>query len=153
MNLHAQAFSIFLVLAPAALAQDAAPTPAPAPELPQDVSARSLALEIAGAFTNDGYRIRDGFWPGLAEPGRPQFLEVNLFSGNEYWFSAAATAPARKVGISIFSEDGKPVEYLAFNDGAKAAAGFEPDFSGRYLLRFELLEGEKAPFCVVYSYK
>ncbi len=68
--------------------------PSPTPTAPEtDVSARSKALELAGAFSNDGYKIRDGYWPGEIEPNRPQFLEVNLFSGNEYWFSAAVILP------------------------------------------------------------
>ena len=140
-----------------ARAQEPAPSPqatqTPTPESAQDVSARSLALDVAGAFTNDGYRIRDGFWPGTAEPGRPQYLQVNVFAGNEYWFCAAATQPARKVAVSVYSEDGQPVDYLTFTDGNRAAAGFEPDISGRYFVRFEVLEGEKAPFCLVYAYK
>ena len=74
------------------------PVSDPGPE--SDVSARSKALELAGAFSNDGYKIRDGYWPGEIEPNRPQFLEVNLFSGNEYWFSAAVNPPGRKIAVA-----------------------------------------------------
>ena len=118
-----------------------------------DASARSKALELAGAFSNDGYKIRDGFWAGEIEPGRPQFLEVNLFAGNEYWFSAAATPPARKIAVSVFNEKGKPVEFQTHEDGAVAAAGFTPGISGRYFVKLASVEGEKSQFCLLYSYK
>jgi hypothetical protein len=118
-----------------------------------DVSARSKALELAGAFSNDGYKIRDGYWSGEIEPNRPQFLEVNLFAGNEYWFSAAATPPARKIAVAVFDEKGKPVDFQTYEDGAVAAAGFAPEVSGRYFVRLSAVEGGKSQFCLLYSYK
>jgi hypothetical protein len=124
--------------------------PAPADT---DVSARTKALELAGAFSNDGYKIRDGYWSGELEPNRPKFLEVNLFSGDEYWFSGATVSPARKIAVSIFDEKGKPVEFQTYEDGPVAAAGFVPEVSGRYFVKVSLLEGEKSQFCLLYSYK
>ena len=130
--------------------EDPSPTPAaPGP----DVSARSKALELAGAFSNDGYKIRDGYWPGEIEPNRPQFLEVNLFSGNEYWFSAAVNPPGRKIAVGVFNELGKPADFQTYEDGQVAAAGFVPEVSGRYYVKLTLVEGEKAQFCLLYSYK
>lgn len=143
---------VAILMATVGLATAQQPSPSPAPS-ETDVSARSKALELAGAFSNDGYKIRDGYWPGEIERERPQFLEVNLFAGNEYWFSAAATAPARRIVVSIFDEAGKPVEFQAYEDGPVAAAGFEPETSGRYFLKLALADGEKAPFCLIYSYK
>lgn len=119
----------------------------------EDVSARSKALEVAGAFSNDGYKIRDGFWSGELEPNRPQVLEVNLFGGNEYWFSAAAVPPARKIAVAVFDETGKPVNFQTYDNGNMAAAGYVPDLSGRYFVKLTLLEGEKSQFCLLYSYK
>ena len=128
--------------------------PSPTPAAPDtDVSARSKALELAGAFSNDGYKIRDGYWPGEIEQNRPQFLEVNLFSGNEYWFSAAVNPPGRKIAVGVFNATGKPMDFQTYEDGQVAAAGFVPEVSGRYYLKLTLLEGEKAQFCLLYSYK
>jgi hypothetical protein len=124
-----------------------------APETRERSTARSRALELAGAFANDGYKIRDGYWSGVLEPGKPQILQVNLFAGNAYWFSAAALAPARKLSVTLFDENGRPVTGELFQDGSTAAAGLLPDASGRYFVRLELVEGEKADFCLVYSYK
>jgi hypothetical protein len=135
----------------AAFAQESPPAPSPTAEI--DVSARSKALELAGAFSNDGYKIRDGYWPGEIEPNRPQFLEVNLFTGNEYWFSAAVTPPGRKITVSVFDENGNPLEYQTHEDGQVAAAGFVPEVSGRYFIKISLLEGDKSQFCLLYSYK
>ncbi len=122
---------------------------APAPP----VTVRSRALDLAGAFANDGYKIRDGFWPGILEAGKPQFLEVNLFSGNEYWFSVATLAPSAKLSVTLFDENGRPAEGEIYQDGASAAAGLVPGASGKYFVRVELLNGDKSEFCLVYSYK
>lgn len=140
-----------LVFLPAAVAQqDPAPSP---PAAETDVSVRSKALELAGAFSNDGYKIRDGYWPGEIEPNRSQFLEVNLFAGNEYWFSAAVTSPGRKIAVGVLNEKGMPMEYQIYEDGQAAAAGFVPEVSGRYFIKMSLLEGDKSQFCLLYSYK
>jgi hypothetical protein len=140
-----------VALLSAAFAQE---NPAPSPALEEnDVSARSKALELAGAFSNDGYKIRDGYWPGEIEPNRAQFLEVNLFAGNEYWFSAAVTSPGRKIAVSVLDEQGQPVEYQTYEDGQVAAAGFVPEVSGRFFIKMALLEGDKSQFCLLYSYK
>jgi hypothetical protein len=149
MTLLLRVLSAALILS-AAIAEE---TPAPSPAAESDVSARSKALELAGAFSNDGYKIRDGYWPGEIEPNRPQFLEVNLFAGNEYWFSAAVTSPGRKIAVSVLNEKGKPVDYQTYEEGQVAAAGFVPEVSGRYFVKMALLEGEKAQFCLLYSYK
>lgn len=118
-----------------------------------DVSARSKALELAGAFSNEGYKIRDGVWTGEIEPNKPLFLEVNLFAQNEYWFCAAAVPPARTIAVAVFDEKGKPVDYQTHDDGTQAAAGFVPETSGKYIVRLSLLEGEKSLFCLLYTYK
>lgn len=125
----------------------------PASTSDTDVSARSKALELAGAFSNDGYKIRDGYWPGELETNRPQFLEVNLFAGNEYWFCAASTPPARKIAVAIFDEGGKPVDFQTYDNGSTAAAGYIPPVSGKYFVKLTLIEGEKSQFCLLYSYK
>ncbi|MEI6339039.1 MAG: hypothetical protein WCQ57_10715 [Verrucomicrobiota bacterium] len=123
------------------------------PPAETDVSARSKALELAGAWSNDGYKIRDGYWSGELEPSRAKFLEVNLFAGNEYWFSAAVVPPGRKIAVSLFDEKGKPVACQVYENGSMAAAGFLPDTSGRYFVKATLVEGEKSQFCLLYSYK
>ena len=141
---------LLVVLSSGLFAQE---NPAPTPVAETDVSARSKALELAGAFSNDGYKIRDGYWPGEIEPNRPQFLEVNLFSVNEYWFSAAVNPPGRKIAVAVFNEIGKPMDFQTYEDGQVAAAGFVPEVSGRYYVKLTLLEGDKAQFCLLYSYK
>lgn len=141
-----------LALSSSVIAQDSNPTPTPE----TDVSARSKALELAGAFSNDGYKIRDGYWSGELEPNKSKYLEVNLFAGNEYYFSAAMVSPARKIAVTVFDEDGKPVDpsnLELYDNGPVAAAGFVPDVSGRYFVKITLLEGEKSQFCLLYSYK
>jgi len=118
-----------------------------------EVQARKDALDIAAAFSNDGFKIRDGHWCGIVKPHDHSLVAVNLYAGNEYWFSAAATEPAKKIGVSVYDETGKPLTTESYDNGEKAAAGFAPPNSGQYFVSVDLLEGEQSSFCLVYSYK
>ena len=118
-----------------------------------EVAARKSALELAGAFSNDGFKIRDGAWIGEVAPGKSNFIQVNLYAGNEYWFSLGTAPAASKASVSIYDETGAPVEYEPYAEGGTAAAGFSPEASGPYYVKVELLEGAPASFCLVYSYK
>ena len=69
------------------------PALAPNPAPPVPTEARRLALESAGAFSNDGFRIRDAEWPFTLTKAASAFLRVTLFEGNHYWFVVATPAP------------------------------------------------------------
>ncbi len=124
-----------------------------AEESDDEVNARKVALDLAGAFSNDGFKLRDGHWMGSFAPGKGAVIQVNLFAGNEYYFSLGATSKAKKVSVSVFDETGKPIAYEPYQEGASAAAGFSPDVSGPYLIKVEEVEGAAAAFCLLYSYK
>ena len=118
------------------------------------VAAREVALEMAGAFTNDGYKIRDGHWAGQLKLHIPQIVTVNLYAGNQYYFSLGSTDRAKKVSVTVYDETGKQVgDELFFQDRYRAAAGVSPVASGPYYVSVQLLEGEPADFCLLYSYK
>ena len=127
--------------------------PCRAAESDAETAARKTALDLAGAFSNDGFKLRDGHWAGPLQPGKGQIIQVSLYAGNEYWFSVGATPEAKKVAVTIYDETGKPLPFEPFSDESKAAAGFSPDASGPYYLKVEELEGEPATFCLIYSYK
>jgi hypothetical protein len=122
-------------------------------ETDAEVQARKDALDIAAAFSNDGFKIRDGHWCGIVKLHDHSLVAVNLYAGNQYWFSASATAPAKKIAVSVYDETGKQVTTESYDDGEKAAAGFSPTSSGQYFVSVDLLEGEESSFCLVYSYK
>ncbi len=122
-------------------------------ETDQEVAARQVALELAGAFSNDGFKLRDGHWTGTLARGESKVIAVNLYTGNEYWFSVGATDKAKKVSVEIFDETGAPVEGEKFTSGTKAASGLSVEKSGEYFIRVRLDEGEAAGVCFVYSYK
>lgn len=130
----------------------AANTSAPA-QTNTEVEARKSALDLAGAFTNDGFKIRDGHWCGTIKPHDHALIAVNLYAGNQYWFSAGATEQAKKIAVSVYDEGGKQVTTEGYNAGEKAAAGFSPTNSGQYFVSVDLVEGQEGSFCLVYSYK
>ena len=118
-----------------------------------EVQARKDALDLAAAFSNDGFKVRDGYWCGVAKPHDHSLVAVNLYAGNQYWFSAGATEPAKKIAVSVYDETGKQVTTDSYDNGERAAAGFAPSNSGQYFVSIDLLEGEQSSFCLVYSYK
>src|SRR5437879_2533117 len=118
-----------------------------------EVEARKDALDVAAAFSNDGFKIRDGHWCGIVKPHDHSLVAVNLYAGNQYWFSVGATEPAKKVAVSVYDETGKQVTTESYDNGEKAAAGFTPSSSGQYFVSVDLLEGGEGSFCLVYSYK
>lgn len=118
-----------------------------------EVLARKTALDVAGAFSNDGYKIRDGNWSGIIKPKEILLIQLNLYAGNEYWFTVGTTAEARKLAVTIYDETGQRMEAEPFQDAGKAAAGFAPAASGCYYVKIQELEGEPANFCFIYSYK
>ena len=91
-----------------------------------EVSARKDALELAGAFGNDGFKIRDGHSCGLLKPHDHALIAVNLYAGNEYWFSVGTAEPLKKVSVSIYDETGNQMSTENFSNEDKAAAGFAP---------------------------
>ena len=119
----------------------------------EEVSARRSALDLAGAFSNDGFKLRDGHWTGGFGPGKAQVIQVNLYAGNEYWFTLGASAQAKKLSITLFDEAGRQLETEPFAEGLTAAAGFSPEASGPYYLKIDAAEGKPAAFCLIYSYK
>jgi hypothetical protein len=122
-------------------------------ETDAEVRARKDALDVAGAFSNDGFKIRDGHWCGVLKPHDHALVAVNLYAGNQYWFSAAADEPAKKIAVSVYDETGKQLTTESYNNEEKAAAGFSPTNSGQYFVSVDLVEGEGGGFCLVYSYK
>ena len=118
-----------------------------------EVQARKDALDVAAAFSNDGFKIRDGHWCGIVKPHDHSLVAVNLYAGNQYWFSVGATEPAKKIAVSVYDDTGKQVTTESYDNGEKAAAGFTPSSSGQYFVSVDLLEGEESSFCLVYSYK
>lgn len=119
----------------------------------EEVAARKTVLDLAGAFSNDGFKLRDGNFSGVIHPHENVIAQVNLYAGNQYWFSVGATDQAKKMLVTVFDENGKPVPTEPYADASKAAAGFSPDASGSYYVRIQELEGEPANFCLIYSYK
>src|SRR5256714_13394216 len=124
-----------------------------APESDAEVAARRAALDLAGAFSNEGFKMRDGHWSGTIKPKDHALIAVNLYAGNQYWFSVGATEPAKKIAVSVYDETGKLVQTESYNEGDKAAAGFSPTSSGQYYVMVDLVEGNEGSVCLVYSYK
>ncbi|MFL6515885.1 MAG: hypothetical protein ACJ8M1_12780 [Chthoniobacterales bacterium] len=122
-------------------------------ETDREVQAHKLVLDLAGAFSNEGFKMRDGHWTGPVKQKENALVAVNLYAGNQYWFSVGAVDPAKKIDVAVYDETGQRVTTEMYNDGDKAAAGFTPTSSGQYYVSVGLLEGDESTYCLVYSYK
>ena len=125
----------------------------PAAESDSEVEARKVALDLAGAFSNDGFKLRDGHWAGSIKKNEPALVAVNLYAGNQYWFSVGASGKTKTIKVQLFDESGQPISSETFEDDEMAAAGFSPTVSGQYFVSIAPGEGESSSFCLVYSYK
>ena len=119
----------------------------------REVEAHKMVLDLAGAFSNEGFKMRDGHWTGPLKQKENALVAVNLYAGNQYWFSVGAVEPAKKIEIALYDETGNRVTTEGYSDGEKAAAGFTPTSSGQYYVSVGLVEGGESTFCLVYSYK
>ena len=115
--------------------------------------AHSEVLDLAGAFQNDGFKLRDGTWYAQVSQGHPLVIQVNLYSGNAYWFAAADTNSSTGLTVSVFDDHGNPVEVQNYQKDNKAAAGFSPDASGLYNVEVSSSAPAATTFCFIYSYK
>jgi hypothetical protein len=122
-------------------------------ETDEQTKAHSDVLDLAGAFQNDGFKLRDGTWYGQASKDHPLAIQVNLYSGNAYWFSAANADSATGLTVSVFDDHGNPVEVQSYQKDNKAAAGFSPDASGLYYVEVSSTAPAATTFCLIYSYK
>src|SRR5437773_3498674 len=89
-------------------------------ETDAEVSARKDALDIAGAFSNDGFKIRDGHWCGVVKPHDHALIAVNLYPGNQYWFSVVATEPVKIIAVTVYDEAGKQETTERYDNGDNA---------------------------------
>jgi hypothetical protein len=126
---------------------------------PPESDAWRRALELATAFSNDGFRIRDGHWFGRLETGAgSKVLETNLYAGNAYWFCAATRNTQCMVTLSVHDASGAVLAMEPSLEEGRSAVAFAPEISGPYYLRISVLPktGQASAidsFCVVYSYK
>ena len=118
-----------------------------------EVDARKNALDVAGAFTNDGFKLRDGHWCGTLMAQDHALIAVNLYAGNQYWFAVGTADPAKKIAVNIYDETGRLLTTEHYEGGDRAAAGFSPNDSGQYFVSVDLVEGGSSSFCLIYSYK
>lgn len=116
------------------------------------LQARQRAISLAGAFANDGYRLRDGSWSLYLSENQPALMAIWLFARNGVWFSAATADKGASPHLEIFSPEGTALPALRHQGPGVAAAGFLAPVTGKYFIRASF-PGPLTPFCLVTSYK
>ncbi|HEX7195009.1 MAG TPA: hypothetical protein VF207_08580, partial [Chthoniobacterales bacterium] len=77
-------------------------------ETDDQVASRNDVIDFAGAFQNDGFKIRDGNYYGKVSMDQSAVVAVNLYNGNAYWFTASTGEKPEKLKVSVFDEAGNP---------------------------------------------
>lgn len=131
------------------------PSPSPTPDPARTAAAalRARALDLAGAFQNDGFKTRDCSWSGRLEPGEPRRIAVHLFAGNHYWFAAAAPETARAPRLAVYDPAGNPVAATSHEGAGLAAAGVTATTTGRYVVEIGAGGPSATEFNLVYLFK
>jgi len=126
------------------------------------VDSKRYALDLLGGLVNRGFRVRDEVWEVSLSPKKLELLQLTLFAGNQYWFAAAASAPAQRLKLALYDSEGNPVALDLWKDdhaipGARMAGGLIVNRSGNYYVGLELLEEEESrgvvPASLVYAYQ
>jgi hypothetical protein len=143
------------------------------PPTDPEVAAHRAALDLAGAFTNDGFKLRDGAYYATVKGGQSTVVQVNLYAGNQYWFTVSGGDSKSTFAVSVYDETGKLVKTDSYTSPAdvtaksaaptnpdpdangtnRAAAGFAPEAGGPYYIRIANSAGAPATYCLIYSYK
>src|SRR2546430_3825186 len=53
---------------------------------PTTVYARAWAVLAAEPYVEQGFQVREAYWPGDLASGKRKAIRQQLFKGNEYWF-------------------------------------------------------------------
>ena len=125
------------------------------------VESKRNAFDLIEALVNHGFRARDGVWTIKLTPKKPVFLELTLFSGNQYWFAAAAALPAHHLKLTLYDATGHSLPLDLWKDnlmvpGARIAGGIVAPHSERYFIGLELIDSQddaRVYGTLVYAYK
>lgn len=125
------------------------------------VESKRHALDLLGGLVNSGFRVRDEVWEVSLKPRKMELLQLTLFAGNQYWFAVAASAPAERLKLGLYDNEGSPIALDLWKDdrnlpGARIAGGLIVTHSGNYYIGIELIEEgnkEPVPASLVYAYQ
>ncbi len=112
---------------------------------------RARVFEFGVALSNEGFKVRDGFWSGRLAAGRSARFAVNLFTGNSYWFVAALPPGTPEARVRVYGPDGSVLETTDYSADGLAAAGVTATVTGEYFVAVEA--AASADFCLMYFFK
>lgn len=147
-------FLLCVALCFAALPASAQPAvdAAPSGKTP-DTTLPARLYSVVGALGNEGFKLRDGAWSGSIEGSKAQRLAVNLFAGNQYWFSAATSGAGETPDLVVRDPSGNKMQTVAYEGGGVAAVGVTAPVTGRYIVELSGSSAGSRDFCLFYLFK
>ena len=110
---------------------------------PTTVYARAWAVLAAEPYVEQGFQVREDYWPGDLASGKRKAIRQQLFKGNEYWFWLGTEVDHAKVSVHIYNSDGKLAEQPdSWAKEHMAAAHIIPKTTGTY---FIIVSVEESP--------
>ena len=111
------------------------------------VEARAGRARPRRRVRNDGFKVRDGHWTGSVKKGERAVVAVNLYAGNEYWFSVGGDRQSAESSRSAFTTKmASRSRPKSSPKSEKAAAGFSPTISGQYFVSIAADEGDTGTY-------
>ena len=105
--------------------------------------ALSYALEGATPYVKEGFTVREDWWGGDLESGKPKAIVHQLFKGNSYWFWMGTEVAKAKVSVHVYDADGNLCEVEAWSKGRFAGARVIPKKTGTYYIIVEIENPDK----------
>ena len=110
---------------------------------PTTVYARAWAVLAAEPYVEQGFQVREAYWPGDLASGKRKAIRQQLFKGNEYWFWLGTEVDRAKVSVHIYNSDGELAEQPdSWAKDHMAAAHIIPKTTGSY---FIIVSVEESP--------
>jgi hypothetical protein len=129
--------------------------PLRAQDVPDEAhEARVNAIEMAHAFTDESFIVRDGFWRTRLAPNEEVVCALQLFAGVDYWICLGSGTPEAQLQMGLFTSAPRPVAVLErVQEPSRAAIKVRPRTSGLFYLKVRNNHGQAARVCVTYCYK
>ena len=119
-----------------------------------EVAARRIAVGLAGAFSNDGFKLRDGCWQGRLAPHEARLIQVNLLRRQSVLVFRGHHAEAKKVLLCPCTmRRASRCRPSRSRKSRKRRPALRPRSAGRITSASRRRRASPASFCLVYSYK
>jgi hypothetical protein len=117
--------------------------------------AHSMAMELATAYVEKGFAVRQDYWSGEVKSGQSKQVKAQLFKGNEYWFFLGCDADSCELELKIVDAKGKPLHTETKTIKGAVGVRILPPKTGSYAIVFTIKSTDvaKPHWALAYAYR